>query len=150
MDCWLKFVRIESLNTLLIALYLQNTVCCFSHRQEKHEMKSVQLQHHVFFWNKTEKQTQAQWLLSSLPLGYSSWVAAPWLSSANLIPTRIECLRNFSAHRLTQVSSCFCSDLCLKVSTQSLKHLSTSELYILKLQEYGSVSRSVPFHINCC
>lgn len=64
-----------------------------------------------------------------------SWVAAPWLSSANLMPTRIECFRNFSAHRCTQVSSCFCNDLCLKLSTQSLKHLSTSELYILKLQQ---------------
>lgn len=63
-----------------------------------------------------------------------SCVAAPWLSSANLMPTRIECLRNFSAHLRTQVSSCFCRDLCLNVSTQSLKHLSTSELYILRLQ----------------
>lgn len=63
-----------------------------------------------------------------------SCVAAPWLSSANLMPTRIECFRNFSAHLRTHVSSCFCSDLCLNVSTQSLKHLSTRELYILRLQ----------------
>ncbi|KAK3405345.1 hypothetical protein EUGRSUZ_K01685 [Eucalyptus grandis] len=65
---------------------------------------------------------------------YQSWVAAPWFSSANRMPTLIECFRNFSAHRLTQVSSCFCKFLCLKESTQSLKHLSTRELYILKLQ----------------
>lgn len=66
---------------------------------------------------------------------HQSCVAAPWLSSANLMPTRIECFRNFSAHFRTQVSSCFCRDLCLNVSTQSLKHLSTNELYILKLHK---------------
>jgi hypothetical protein len=63
-----------------------------------------------------------------------SGVAAPWLSSANLIPTRMECFMNFSAHLMTQVSSCFWRDLRVKLSTQSLKHLSTSELYIFKLQ----------------
>lgn len=45
----------------------------------------------------------------------------------------MECFRNFSAHRLTQVSSCLSKVLRLKLSTQSVKHLSTKELYILRL-----------------
>lgn len=63
-----------------------------------------------------------------------SWVAAPWLSSANLRPTRIECFKNFSAQRRTQVSSCLSKVLRRNVSTQSVKHLSTRLLYIRKLQ----------------
>lgn len=84
--------------------------------------------------SKSIKEKTISWVSTLDCENFQSCVAAPWLSSANLMPTRIECFRNFSAHRRTQVSSCFCKDLCLKVSTQSLKHLSTSELYILKLQ----------------
>lgn len=54
--------------------------------------------------------------------------------SANLTPTRVEWLRNLSAHLRTQVPSRFVSDLRQKESTHSLKHRSTNELYILKLQ----------------
>lgn len=49
------------------------------------------------------------------------------------MPTRIECFKNFSAHLRTQVSSCLSRVLRRNVSTQLVKHLSTSVLYILKL-----------------
>lgn len=73
-------------------------------------------------------------LASELRAGFQSGVAAPWLSSANLNPTRIECFKNFSAHLRTHVSSCLSKVLRLNVSTQSVKHRSTSVLYILRLQ----------------
>lgn len=80
---------------------------------------------HINRTKKKTKPTQVERL--------QSWVGAFWLSSPKRWPTRIVCLRNFSAHRKTQVSSCFCRVLRVNESTQSTKHLSTSELYILKL-----------------
>jgi len=64
-------------------------------------------------------------------------VGLPWLSSAKRMLTRIECFKYFSAQRRTHVSSCLSSVLRRKDSTQWQKHLSTSELYIFKLQHHS-------------
>ena len=55
-------------------------------------------------------------------------------SSANLTDTRALCLRNFSQHLLTHLSSSFSKDFLRKLLTHSLKHFSTKLLYILKLK----------------
>ena len=63
-----------------------------------------------------------------------SGVMPPWFSSVNLKLTRMECFKNFSAQCRTQDSSCLSNVFLRKLSMQWPKHLSTNELYILRLQ----------------